>query len=593
MTEVPDSLADQALSNLVNQFARPLDFLRELVQNSIDAGAPRVEVWLRWQPDRDDDSQGVLEIHVDDSGEGMDERIIDEHLTRLFSSSKEDDLTKIGKFGIGFTSIFAIQPEAVLLRTGRHGESWELLFHPDRSFDKVRIQEPVSGTQITLFKHMAKAALPGFVRDCRWILGWWCEHSDTPVSFWDRSQERPRVQASDLGADPFAAFADDRTSPADAGEQRAGPQGPEQVNRPLALETTLLSESRSSGRIQVVVGLSERPRYAFYNGGLTLLNTGNPEVLGAHAPRLGHLGFKLKSDALEHTLTRDNVIQDGHWAKAMQVLLEAAEGLRERLLTRCEEAVRAGEDLAPWHRALTREVTTPKGRRWLQRHRQRALFRDSLGRPLTLDQIQSQERDQGAVLYACEAHRLAEALESIGVRLLAAGEDTRALLTAAWEPPLWVPWDQRGRVQLTADELYLIPDLTPEASLDEREHLVFSHLRTLLQDSVGSRLRLMVGDFGGVSAGARGPVALEGPGDGQVFQRPETRWLQIPAFLRGRSVLLNRNHPSVRLFVTAGAEALEMSVLGLAQLLLHHDGLERESVYDTLLLRALDGAESV
>ena len=42
----------------------------------------------------------------------MDEQIIDNELTRLFSSSKEDDLTKIGKFGIGFTSIFAIQPES-------------------------------------------------------------------------------------------------------------------------------------------------------------------------------------------------------------------------------------------------------------------------------------------------------------------------------------------------------------------------------------------------------------------------------------------------------------------------------------------------
>ena len=86
-----ESLADQALENLVNQFARPLDFLRELVQNSIDAGSPRVEVWLRHRPD-----ESLMEIHVDDFGEGMDERVIDEQLTRLFSSTKEDDLTKIG-----------------------------------------------------------------------------------------------------------------------------------------------------------------------------------------------------------------------------------------------------------------------------------------------------------------------------------------------------------------------------------------------------------------------------------------------------------------------------------------------------------------
>ena len=35
-------------------------------------------------------------------GEGMNEEIIDHQLTRLFASGKAGDLTKIGKFGIGF-----------------------------------------------------------------------------------------------------------------------------------------------------------------------------------------------------------------------------------------------------------------------------------------------------------------------------------------------------------------------------------------------------------------------------------------------------------------------------------------------------------
>ena len=161
-----EDLAAQALSNLVNQFARPLDFLRELVQNSLDAGSPRVDIWLEYMSPEQGKDEGVLSIHVDDYGDGMDEAIVDNQLTRLFASNKEDDLTKIGKFGIGFTSIFAIQPDAVLLRTGRHGESWELLFHADRSFDKVRIHEPISGTQITLYKHMEPAAVEPFVRGC-------------------------------------------------------------------------------------------------------------------------------------------------------------------------------------------------------------------------------------------------------------------------------------------------------------------------------------------------------------------------------------------------------------------------------------------
>ena len=121
----------------------------------------------------------------------MDEHPIDNQLTRMFST-KEDDLTKIGKFGIGFTSIFAIQLDAVLLRTGKHGENWELVFHADRSFDKVRLDVPVSGTRITLFKRMAPGDVERFVRECRWVLNHWCEHSDTPITFWTGPRVAPR-----------------------------------------------------------------------------------------------------------------------------------------------------------------------------------------------------------------------------------------------------------------------------------------------------------------------------------------------------------------------------------------------------------------
>ena len=183
MTDSPPlDLVDEALDNLVNQFARPLDCLRELAQNSMDAGSPRVEVYVEWEVSPTNPQEGVISIHVRDHGEGMDEAIIDQQLTRMFSSTKEGDLTKIGQFGIGFTSIFALKPEIVLLKTGRHGESWELVFHPDRSFDKTRSRVPFAGTHITLFKQISTAKLDAIVQDCRWTLSYWCEHSDVSVS---------------------------------------------------------------------------------------------------------------------------------------------------------------------------------------------------------------------------------------------------------------------------------------------------------------------------------------------------------------------------------------------------------------------------
>ena len=38
----------QAVENLVTQFSSALDFYRELVQNSIDAGSAAIEVWLEF-----------------------------------------------------------------------------------------------------------------------------------------------------------------------------------------------------------------------------------------------------------------------------------------------------------------------------------------------------------------------------------------------------------------------------------------------------------------------------------------------------------------------------------------------------------------
>ena len=68
MSDPNINLAEQALDNLVNQFARPLDFLRELVQNSIDAGSPRIEVRIEYDPPKPGQALGVTRIHVDGSG---------------------------------------------------------------------------------------------------------------------------------------------------------------------------------------------------------------------------------------------------------------------------------------------------------------------------------------------------------------------------------------------------------------------------------------------------------------------------------------------------------------------------------------------
>jgi len=299
------ALNDEAVENLVSQFSSSLDFYRELVQNSIDAGSSSVEVWMEFEPG--DGVEGTISVHVDDFGEGMNEEIIDEQLTKLFSSSKENDLTKIGKFGIGFVSVFALQPKGVLIHTGRDGECWEVFFDADRSYVKGRLDIPVEGTQITMFVEGGRGRYRELVRGTRESLRKWCSHSDTEISFEDRSP---------------------------AGSDDAGS---ELINAPFEVAADISARVTRPGT-EISVGFSHAPVYGFYNKGLALaVTTAGHEILERRAARYGHIGFKIKSRYLEHTLSRETVMRDANFDKTMAMLLEAVTGpLRDALLDALE-----------------------------------------------------------------------------------------------------------------------------------------------------------------------------------------------------------------------------------------------------------------
>ena len=595
------NLAEQALANLVNQFARPLDFLRELAQNSIDAGSPRIEVRVAWDPPGYLEKMGVLRIHVDDFGEGMDERIIDNQLTRLFSSTKEDDLTKIGKFGIGFTSIFAIQPQAVLLRTGRHGQYWELLFHADRSFDKIKITDPVVGTQITLFKHMAEEDVERFIQECQFILTYWCEHSDIPISFHD--QTRGEALATEENADPFAAF----ESP-----EATTQTGPIAINRPLDLSQAILSIRHIDELTEIVIGSEPQPRYGYYNGGLTLLSTSNLDALGQYTYTFQHLSFKIKNDHLEHTLTRDNVLQDENWHKAMRVMAEAHERLRAALLDRVEAAVENGEDLRQWHAWLAAECQTPNSTAFIASLRDRKVFADWRGRPVTLAQIR--EKTDG-VLLSKGTSPLYEELDRINVLQVADLPETRQLLEASETPPVLVYLWEHTRLECT-EEVWVMPAVISDAEMDPLERSLIRRTSEVIRAGIGLRLRipktsktfeytpdeeallnritLRVGDFGGIDMGRGEVLCLNGPKDSRVFRRPGARWVQrLPAFLQWRTLLINRNHSLFRAQLLASTENVDLAAFGLAQALLHTEGIEGERCFGRMMdavCETLEGA---
>lgn len=318
------ALAATMVENLVTQFRSALDFYRELVQNSIDAGSPRVDVWMEFLPHGAEPAGedplgaastgpvvgGTIAIHVDDFGDGMTEAIIDSELTQLFASSKDDDLTKIGKFGIGFVSVFALRPRAVLVHTGRVGEYWEVFFGEDRSFVKARLDRPVEGTQVTLFVEGGHQRYVDLVRRSVETLRSWCIHSETEVTFEDRSSE--------LRGEPRRRIV---------------------INEPFAVTGRCAVRHEEPGTT-IVAAYDDDPEWGFYNRGLALLRTRAFQAawepgLGAE---LGGVTTKIKSRYLEHTLTRETVLRDENYEKAVARVLEVVRGpLRQALVAELSE----------------------------------------------------------------------------------------------------------------------------------------------------------------------------------------------------------------------------------------------------------------
>ncbi len=332
---------DDALDELVNQFSDPLSFLRELVQNAIDAGSHEVEITTAYEPKNGGD--GVAVISLCDWGGGMTREIIETKLTRLFSSNKDGDRTKIGKFGIGFVSVFAIEPAVVCVDTARDGEAWRVLFDANRTFRLVRLDEPIEGTRVRVYKPMPQADFEAFSQDVRRTVQYWCKHAKCDI----------HVDGESIAV-PFG-FEDPCSVDCDDGYSRVA------VCHPLDRSTFL----------------------GLYNGGLTLVER-------SHGP-FEELAVRAWSPHLEHTLTRDAVIEDEGYARVLGAIeetvggplcLRAFERLHEEMLRPVPSPLRDHHlRCAAWHlrRGLSRKARLAVA--------PRAVAQRASGGPVSLDAL--------------------------------------------------------------------------------------------------------------------------------------------------------------------------------------------------------------
>jgi hypothetical protein len=300
---VSDVAIDEVLAGLVAQFASPHDFLRELVQNAMDAGSDRVDVALHTH----DAGDGVVyELEIVDAGEGMDESILDGELTKLFASGKTHDRTKAGGFGIGFVSVFAWQPETVLLHTGRAGETWELVFHADRRYEKHRVDAPFEGTTVRLFRRGTAAEREGIADAVRQSLWKWCRFVALDVTFED-------VQ---------------------------GQGGPERIHDTPPSEDEALVVVHEQGETRVRVSFAVPPHAVLLRHGLVLGEGLPAEEMPAIERALGdsleHMRVWADSPLLRTDLARDHVVEDDGRKTIERIVLGLVVQLRDELLARIE-----------------------------------------------------------------------------------------------------------------------------------------------------------------------------------------------------------------------------------------------------------------
>lgn len=340
---VAEAPTEGVVADMVKQFADSYAFLRELCQNSIDAGTPTIEVSISRG------SASEVTTSVSDTGSGMTLEILENALLTLFSSSKEGDESKIGKYGVGFISVLAIEPLYVSVETWRDGRTLRVRIARDHRYviEELRALEG-HGTRVTLEHEMSSEAFREHATRAETALIRWCRHARVPI----------HVAVTDY------------SSPAESRRVR--------IDRPLTV-FAVTSVREESDDYEIVVGpalgSSQLPRPAdlpdteaverfagFYNRGLTLYESMHEVFEGLDGAR-----FKISSSKLKHTLSRDDVRRD----RGMEKLVAKAVSLCKKELKKhvIAELEIAAEEL----------VNTGNAERYV------ALLEAALGPPVSLD----------------------------------------------------------------------------------------------------------------------------------------------------------------------------------------------------------------
>jgi molecular chaperone HtpG len=549
------------IADMVRQFADVHAFVRELVQNGIDAGASALEVSV------DRSLDGVLSVRVTDDGCGMTMEVIEEALLVLFRSTKDTDSTKIGKYGVGFMSVFAIEPSEVTVDTWREGSSLRLRLFPDHSYEiEHALPREGSGTSVTVSKPIAGEDFAQAWQKAAASLHRWCRHAELPIHFVVNdatSGQPPRTGRADRPFEVRAAVS----------ARRRYPDGMEIVVGPIAGSAGLPAAGSAEDEPSPFAG--------FYNRGLTLHETTVPL-----SPKLEAVRVKVKSSGLCHTLSRDDVRRDQAFARAIaraqalvaEELRAVALGALEEEARACAERGAASARLAtlieiatlPPVLASTEELRLPlahptPGMKAMSLKRSRALVEERLG------------LGSPVVLTSSERTELTTALARRGVPVLLVD---RAMVAAA------VARASGGELLAVpaSHHCLLVRELPPEARMPGDGELCAGLGAALADAGVG---RVAIGEILGEEGRIGVLVKEPAPGATEHVVLAREASVAAPRWPSGSLLVLRAEHEAVASARRAASKAIAAHLLARYLLLLGPGLTSRRS--EALALRALGG----
>ncbi len=280
----------------------PWFFLRELAQNSRDAGARQVRVSARV------DADGAETIDFADDGRGMTLRHARSFLFRLYASDKAGDRTAAGRYGIGFWTVLRFGPSSIGLQSRRGRRGWAVSLDAELTARPAACRLDRPGTVVSLSRPRRCASEAEFQRQVEEGLRSFCRY----------------LRRNDRRGSPLPVFF--------AGQN---------LTEPMVLPGPL-SLSFRSGPLEGAVGLGAEPEVRLYARGLpvwrgTLLS--QMSHLHAAAAAQADVGaglapvFLLNGNHLDVTFSRNLAVEN----RALDLVRRRAEAALRRLLERALE----------------------------------------------------------------------------------------------------------------------------------------------------------------------------------------------------------------------------------------------------------------